>query len=74
MAGWLTYKNAAGYCQVSAHTIRNWVKGGKLRVAVIGGIHRLRVADLDALFESNYEDSDFAKIEKEINQMVEGRQ
>ena len=70
MIGWLTYRSAGIYLSVSTNTIRNWVRSGKLRVSVTGGIHRLRVTDLDVLLEAGYKDSDLERISKQVDEMV----
>lgn len=47
---WLGIMAAARYAATSRWTIGRWIKDGRLKAGRVGGVTRIRRADLDALF------------------------
>ena len=48
---YLTVNEAASLLRVDTETVYRWINSTKLPAAKIGGIWRIRVEDIDALFK-----------------------
>lgn len=52
---WLTPKQAAELVGVTARTVQNWIKDGKVRGYQIVGRIRVKRSDVDALYQPKEE-------------------
>lgn len=50
---YLTIADSATYLSVSQATIRNWIKNGWLRAAIVGAIVRVKTAELELFLHRN---------------------
>lgn len=54
---WLTPKQAAELVGVTARTVQNWIKDGKVRGYQVVGRIRVKRSDVDALYQPKRPDS-----------------
>ncbi len=50
-----TYETAAGLLDISPRTLKRWIQAGELHPFRVGGVTRIRVAEIDELIEKAQE-------------------
>ncbi|MFC1613921.1 helix-turn-helix domain-containing protein [Gemmatimonadota bacterium] len=68
MQGFFRVKSAAEFCDVSARTVRSWLKSG-LKHSVIGGVYLIRKEDIDAFIESHVH-ADNQQVDIIVNEII----
>ncbi len=48
-----TIEQIAAYYQVSKATVRTWIKANAIPFLKLGGVYRLKLADIEAVFKQN---------------------
>ena len=69
MQGWFRVKQAAQYCGISERTLSEWLRMG-LRRAKVGGCVLIKREWLDEFIEKSEVESEAARVDKIVNEML----